>query len=186
MDDETLTTEDEHRMRLGEARNTSYPMSDEPADDEETATEEESATDEDVDTPLAPKEKRGPRIGPAVAGFMVFVSLFFDGGQFILGLIPVIGIVFTFVLSIFAWLTFFVWFHAKGMSYGASLKGGLSSAGKNPMVINTAMLLIGMIPFVNMLPERTAGIVLVIIFEYADYMTKKSGGGKLFAKAGTR
>lgn len=91
---------------------------------------------------------------------MVGVSLLFDGAQALLGLLY-IGIILNSAISVIAWLTFFLWFHAKGMSYGAGLKGGFSMA-KNPMVINAAAFLIGLIPLLNVLPERTVAIVAII------------------------
>src|SRR3989338_1424755 len=75
-----------------------------------------------------PKESppgRRSKIGLAEAVLMVGVSLLFDGAQALFGLL-VIGIVLNSVISVIAWLTFFLWFHAKGMSYGIGLKKGAS------------------------------------------------------------
>lgn len=126
----------------------------------------DESDEEDPAVPSAPVERRGPRINIVEAVFMVIASLIFDGIQTVVLLIPAAGIVLSVAVSIVAWLTFFIWFHAKGMTYGASLKRGLSPA-KNPMVINIATGLIGFTPLA-ILPERTLGIVLIIVFEYAN------------------
>ena len=116
-----------------------------------------------------PKESppgRRSKIGLAEAVLMVGVSLLFDGAQALFGLL-VIGIVLNSAISVLAWLTFFLWFHAKGMSYGIGLKNGASVV-KNPMVINAAAFLIGLIPILNILPERTVAIIAIIALERAE------------------
>lgn len=158
MGDETMTIEDRRRMGLAAARNGGVPG----------PKNSESATKGN-----RPKESpagRQSRIGLAEAMLMIGVSLLFDGAQALLGLL-VIGIVLNSAISVVAWLTFFLWFHAKGMSYGVGLKGGLSTA-KNPMVINAAAFLIGLIPILNILPERTVAIVAIIALERAERFTK--------------
>jgi hypothetical protein len=160
MDDAPTTIEEERGMQLQVARNAAEGDADE-------------SDEEDLAVPSAPAQRRGPRISIVEVVFMVLTSLIFDGIQTGVQLIPAAGIVLSVAVSIVAWLTFFIWFHAKGMTYGASLKRGLSPA-KNPMVINIAAGLIGFTPLA-ILPERTFGIILIIAFEYLDYSKRQTG-----------
>jgi hypothetical protein len=70
------------------------------------------------------------------------------------------------------------------MSYGVGLKGGLTSA-KNPVVINAAALLVGVIPVLNILPERTIAIIAIIVIEQAEHAVGGTAAGKLLEKAHT-
>ena len=122
----------------------------------------------------AESDKRsGPRISPIEAAFMIIIALAFDGLQFLLLAIAV-GAVLNSIVSVIAWLIFFIWLHAKGMSF-TSFKGGARSLAKNPQVINMATVGIGFIPIINALPERTAGTLAIIIIEYVEYFMRRFG-----------
>lgn len=99
------------------------------------------------------------RISLAEGMLMVAASLIFDGAS-ALAALSAIGAPLLPVIAAVSWLTFFLWFHMKGMSYGASLRRGLSPA-KNPMVINAAAALVGSIG----IPPRTAAIVTILVIE---------------------
>lgn len=114
---------------------------------------------------------------------MIGVALFFDGVQAVLAFFG-IGLILNSIVSIVAWLVFFLWLHAKGLSYGAGLKGGLTAA-KSPAAINAATLLVGVIPFLNILPERTVGIVAIIVVAYAERTAGGMSAGTLLEKAHT-
>lgn len=114
---------------------------------------------------------------------MLATALVFDGMDLLLGLI-FLGFLVTFL----AWLTFYVWFHVKGMGFSKKLweaikKGDMMSMGKSPTVINAVAALIGAIPVINALPQYTFGILLVILLEYADFYMGKIGVTALSKKA---
>ena len=94
------------------------------------------------------KKKDGPRISPMMAIFMVIIALLIDGTQFLLGLL-VIGLVLNWIVSFFAWLTYYIWLKILGISM-SDAKG---------MKI---MLSLG-----NMFPAWAAFAILTIMFEYA-------------------
>lgn len=168
MDDGAMTIEDRRRMDLAAARN------------DAAYGQKNSELAASKNQPKESPRGRQSRIGLAEAVLMIGVSLLFDGAQALLGLL-VIGIILNSAISVVAWLTFFLWFHAKGMSYGIGMKGGLSTA-KNPMVINAAAFLIGLIPILNMLPERTVAIVAIIALERAESFAGGAAVKKLLEK----
>lgn len=168
MNEDQMTIEDQRRMGLAAARNGAVSG---------RKTAESSAN---KNQPKESPAGRKSRIGLAEAMLMIGVSILFDGAQALLGLF-VIGIVLNSAISVVAWLTFFLWFHAKGMSYGVGMKGGLSTA-KNPMVINAAAFLIGLIPIINILPERTVAIIAIIALERAESLAGGAAVKKLLEK----
>ena len=109
---------------------------------------------------------------------MVLASLIFDGAQALLGAIPMLGYPLGLMVVIIAWLTFFVWLQAKGMSMNISLKGKVTTMVRNPMVINAAAALVGALDIFGTIPDRTLGIITIIIFEYtgAPWAAPKRAG----------
>lgn len=138
---------DEFRMRLAEERNRR-----ETGEAGQTSKEQGG-------------RRRGTsRIGMVEGMLMTIVSLIFDTSQALLTMIG-IGFLLNPFISFFAWLTFFVWLGAKGMTFGSALKS-VKSALQNPALLNIGTLLVGMIPGVNALPERTVGTIAIIVAEY--------------------
>lgn len=93
------------------------------------------------------------------AVLMVAVAVIFDLLQFFLNLlhfIPAIGnavaFVTTSILTIIAWLTFYIWFKTKGVTFNTS-KRMLSLGGG---------FLIELIPILNALPAWTLSVVIII------------------------
>lgn len=92
------------------------------------------------------------RISSGDAGILISVAIFYDAMQAILNLIPLIGNAIAWVMSIIAWLTFYIWFKIKGVSfqdakyYKKLLLGGLIEA----------------IPIVNFLPSWTITVIRLI------------------------
>jgi len=159
---------------------------DQDEDDEMAETEEQGA----FDAQLAEAEERKrqgarPRISPVEGMLMVLAALTFDGGQFLFNLIPVLGIVISIIIDIFAWGTFFLWLKMKGISFGFSAKwgktrrsGGGESMLKNPLFIITCAFGIELIPILNALPAWTLAIVVTVLIEYAAYALAKTGLAK--------
>ncbi|MBI4132741.1 MAG: hypothetical protein HY473_01405 [Candidatus Sungbacteria bacterium] len=95
---------------------------------------------------------------------MVGVAAGVDGAQGLLDLLG-IGVILSIPISIVAWLTFYLWFKMKGVSFGGAKLGrsGSSSLVRNPLFIIAAALGIEMVPFVNALPAWTAAIITALL-----------------------
>lgn len=96
---------------------------------------------------------------------MIAVALFFDGIQFAAGLInfiPFVGFILALVItsgvSIFAWLTFFLWFRLAGSKFDSKI-----------VSTTVGTFFIELIPILNALPAWTLSIVVIFIF----FQTKK-------------
>lgn len=92
------------------------------------------------------------KIKDTTAFLMIFTALCFDGGQAILGWVPIVGNILADFLSIFAFLTFLLWFYMNGIKMmtpkrlGSMIGGGV----------------IEMIPYLNILPAWTMVVVYLI------------------------
>jgi len=126
--------------------------------------------------------RTGPRISPIEGFFMLALALFFDGATFLLSFIMLSGLI-----SITSWLSFYVWFNAKGMGFNQKLmkaikSGDAMSMGKNPAVINAVVALIEATPL-GALPAITLGILTILLIEYADFYMGKFGIASFAKKA---
>lgn len=109
---------------------------------------------------------RQERISNATAVFMVATALLFDGTQAFLEWI-LIGFAVNWLINILAWLTFFVWFKFKGVSF-MNLKRS---------VIFNGGFFLELIPLVAELPLWTATIIIMIIMvKLEDRIGKKLMG----------
>ena len=121
---------------------------------------------------------------------MLGVALTIDGVQFLLNFIPFIGWIFVSLISIFAWLTFYLWFKLNGIPF---------LRGKAALLRITSILSVGgiieIIPILNDLPAWTFAVaVMLVIVKLEDKMynlnTKiglnlsKLSGGKARANTG--
>jgi hypothetical protein len=92
------------------------------------------------------------RITSGDAGILISVAVFFDTIQALLNLIPIIGTAIAWIMSIIAWLTFYIWFKIKGVSfqnekyYKKLLLGGLIEG----------------LPIINFLPSWTITVIRLI------------------------
>lgn len=168
--EEGASAEEERRMALEEARNGAVDTADADGDTEPQA--------EGDDAGQQPKQ----RLTPFEGGLMIGVAFLFDAAEVFFDFI-LIGFVINPVLSVIAWLTFFVWFHSKGMSSGLSLKGGFTSIMKNPMFMNAATLAVELLDQNLLVLEKTVGIAIVVFTELAEQQVKKTGVGKALEKA---
>lgn len=83
---------------------------------------------------------------------MFFTSLFFDAFQALVGWIPYIGNVIAGLISFFAFMTFWLWFHMKGVKMMTPKRFGSLGLGA---VIET-------IPFINLIPAWTMVVAYLI------------------------
>jgi hypothetical protein len=115
---------------------------------------------------MPPEEtpQKKPRIGLLTAAALILVALIFDGGQFLVGLIPFLDVVLLPVVGVTASIVFWIWF----MLIDPSLLSG-AKAFKSQLAL-AGMSIATIIPFLDMLPEITAGVVTVILITRAEDM----------------
>lgn len=99
-----------------------------------------------------PKSQSQQRVDSITAILMIIVALLYDAVQAFLDFI-LIGLVVNWILDVWAWLTFFIWFKLKGVSFtnpkrAISLNGGFIAE---------------LIPAVNALPIWTAAVIIMVI-----------------------
>ena len=100
---------------------------------------------------------------------MIAVARFFDGIQFgadLMNFIPYVGFILAWTItsgvSIFAWLTFFLWFRLMGSKFDSKV-----------VATTVGTFFIELIPGLNALPAWTLSIVVIFMF----FQTKKILGG---------
>lgn len=112
---------------------------------------------------------------------MLGTALLFDGLQFgtdLFHALPLIGTVAQSVvdilISVWAWLTFYVWFKIHGVSFMNAKRFAVLNGGA----------LIEMIPIVNSLPAWTLAVFLLIATTRAEELLEKAGPlGTIASKA---
>lgn len=116
--------------------------------------------------------KQEYKISNVQIGLLVGTAVLIDGIQALLTL-TVIGSVFAVFLSVFAALSFFLWFALLGINYfgkGAAIK----------MLASLGTLVAELIPIISGLPAITAGVVTLIVQSRIEDMQK--GGGAVDPK----
>jgi len=108
----------------------------------------------DTETPQAQSKQR---IDNITAIFMIVVALCYDGVQVFLEWI-VIGVAVNWILDIWAWLTFYVWFKMKNVSF-ANPKRALSLNGG---------FLLEFIPGLDELPCWTGAVIIMVLSVIAE------------------
>lgn len=114
---------------------------------------------------------------------MLVTTLLFDGLQFgtdLFHALPLIGTVAQSVvdilISVWAWLTFYVWFKIRGVSFINPKRFAVLNGGA----------LIEMIPIVNSLPAWTLAVFLLIGITRAEELLAKIPGGRKIAAVARR
>lgn len=102
-------------------------------------------------------EKKAPRIGNIAAGFLLFAALIVDGAQFLLDLSVILSPL-TIIVGFTAMIMFTAWFY---LFHGVSFINGKQGLAKLGTLMGTAIITV--IPFVNGVPEITAGVFLTIL-----------------------
>lgn len=148
------------------------------------------------------KAERRNRVDTQTAVAMVIVALFFDILQALVELgtaalveIPVIdsltflGVIIGFFISIFAWLTFYVWTSIKGWGMSDTAKkfvaGKIKVGGKGfdlkKVLIKFVTPLVEMIPYLNIVPTWTISILVQMSVLKAEDALYNSTHGELDA-----
>jgi hypothetical protein len=131
MNGDTNTIEEQRMARLQQAR----------FQDEQKNEEEEKQG-----------QKAEQRINNVTAIFMIVVALLYDAAQAFLEWIG-IGFFINWILDIWAWLTFYIWFKLKGVSFANP---------KRALCLNGGFLL-ELIPLFDELPIWTASVIIMVI-----------------------
>ena len=112
-------------------------------------------------------EKRN-RVTASTTYLMVGTALFFDALQFILNFIPFVGWILSFIVGIFAWLTFYTWTSIKGWGWSDTLK---------KIAINWGIPLFEIFPVLNDLPLWTVRVAIQIsIIKAEDALYNRTQG----------
>ena len=112
-------------------------------------------------------------LSSATTYLMVSVALIIDGLQFLINLIPLVGQVISFFITIFAYMLFWLWFRINGINLFETKRAMKS----------IVTFLAEMIPFIDMLPAWT---YLVVTTANSTKIKKVMGeipGGKELSKA---
>lgn len=118
------------------------------------------------ETTGSPQAGQQERISNITAVFMIAVALLFDGVQAFFEWI-LIGFVVNWLINILAWLTFFVWFKFKSVSFMNLKRSAIFNGG----------FFLELIPLVAELPLWTATIVtMVMMVKLEDKIGKKLTG----------
>ena len=96
------------------------------------------------------------------SSLMLATAVLFDVVQALINLIPVVGQILSFFISIFAFMTFWLWFKMYGVSF---------SKGKNLKNLGFGFL-IEMIPVVDILPAWTFAVFRLIAAKKLEDMTQ--------------
>ncbi|MBI2618031.1 hypothetical protein HYW58_01105 [Candidatus Kaiserbacteria bacterium] len=110
-------------------------------------------------TEITERERPQPRIDSGTMVSMVSVAFFFDVVQMIFTL-TVIGSIVSSVMSIFIWLTFYVWFKKHGIMFMDNLAR---------MIIMWGGFLLELVPVLNIIPGWTFSVSLsLLLIHYED------------------
>jgi len=113
--------------------------------------------------------EKNKKISSATGMLMVSIALFFDSFQGLIEIIPVLGQIFSSLITIFAGLTFYLWFKINGVDFVNPKRAGYLGGG----------FLIELIPFLNILPAWTLTVILLVSnsnrkkFSESDIMSKR-------------
>jgi hypothetical protein len=94
------------------------------------------------------------RIDKITLWFMLSVALFFDLTQICLDIIPIVGWILSSLLSIFAFLTFYVWFKIRDI--GFLTKFGVKK-----------LLVVIVIPLLELFISFIPGLVVMVLLTYS-------------------
>lgn len=92
--------------------------------------------------------KKEKKLSSTTIFLLIIVALFFD----------LLQIIFTFLflgwlISFYAFMTFWLWFKLKGISFATPKRSGIAGGG----------FIIELVPFLNMLPAWTLAVTLIIL-----------------------
>lgn len=104
---------------------------------------------------------------------MVGVAIFYDVFQLIIEIIPLVGQILSLFITLFAFLTFYVWFKIKGRSFASPKRAMAMGAG----------VIIEIIPILNILPGWTVAVLFLVGIERVEKIARMVPGGGVATKA---
>ena len=134
--------------------------------------------------PLKQKMEKRNRVHTMDFILMVGTGLFFDTLQALLSLIPFVGWILSSLISIFAWLTFYVWSSAKGWGMSDTVKNkvlvsGAWSKGVMKFAIKYLIPFIEFIPGLNIIPTWAVRQFMQLSFLKAEDVLYNASSGKV-------
>lgn len=96
--------------------------------------------------------------------------------------VPFVGLILSFILGIYSWLTFYVWTSIKGWNMGDTvIKGVVSWVAKSEKVMKFCAKylfpFVALVPIVNALPETFFGVLFtILIIKSEDFIYNKTKG----------
>lgn len=115
------------------------------------------------------------KINKSTAVIMVCAAFFIDIIQFLLNFIPGPGWIIIWIIDAIVWLTFYVWFRSRGVTFSSSRKSLSLGVG----------FVLELIPFINALPAWTLANIMVISTTWAEEKAVRlTGSSDVIAKIG--
>lgn len=111
--------------------------------------------------------KKKPRVGAGMAMVLIATAAVFDILQFIVAFIPIADVVLDFFLGAVAWIVFVSWF---SIGLHVPYFQGKQALGK--VTTLAAGIAIELIPFLDIFPAITAGVVITIALSRIEDMEK--------------
>ena len=106
--------------------------------------------------------------------FMIAVAGVVDGIQFLLNFIPIMGWIFSALVSVFAFLLFYLWFKLNGVTFMESIL---------KFIIRFVVMVLEIIPVLNFLPLWfLSTIIMIFIIKAEDTLYNKTGKDVKIAK----
>ena len=99
-----------------------------------------------------------PRISKTEGVFMIGLAALFDFFQFVLTIIPFIGWILSFVISIVAYFLFWLWFAHRDVSLFAG----------DRILATMSMMVVEAVPFINGFPWLTARVFYAVHREWSS------------------
>ena len=99
------------------------------------------------------------RISWIIGGIMIGVALLYDGAQALIEFIMVgFGFTVNWVITVWAWLTFYTWFKIYGVSFLNARRGA---------TLNSSFI-IEIFPFLAVIPSWTLAVLLLVLSVRAE------------------
>ncbi|MEK7147955.1 MAG: hypothetical protein AAB758_01515 [Patescibacteria group bacterium] len=125
------------------------------------------------------EKKERERVTSTSAGLMIGTAIFYDALQAILSLIPYVGWILSSCISIFAWLTFYVWTSIKGWNMADTVAFSSIMKKLTPTIAKWLAPLIELIPIVNVVPAWTISVSLQLSFLKAEEVLYDATKGRV-------
>lgn len=110
------------------------------------------------------KKETGRSVGKVTFMMMATVAIIFDVILALISLIPFVGWIINALISVVAFLTFFMWFRTKGIKFNSPRKMASLPAG----------FLLELIPYLNILPGWTVAVFMTTASDKVEKVVKNT------------